>query len=142
MSSYLNIYVQPKMKDGNESKKMCLMSFSRSSSLYQAINDAGSFYAFTSIGESAEEQFYELSSDLINSICLDSNTEIQVVEKRLNEYEKYAAGNSEIIQDIISTKEYLEELKETYNQLCFISQIVDDVENDFSDFEKVFINIA
>lgn len=142
MSSYLNIYVQPKMKDGKESKKMCLMSFSRSHPLYQAIDEAGSFYAYTSIGENAEEQFYELSSDLINSICQDSNTEIQITEKRLNEYEKYAAGNSEIIQDIISTKEYLEELKETYNQLCFIRQIVDDVENDFSDFEKVFINIA
>jgi hypothetical protein len=142
MSSYLNIYVQTKMKDGKESKKMCLMSVSRNHPLYQAINEAGSFYAYTSIGENAEEQFYELSSDLISSICQDSNAEIQIVEKRLNEYEKYAAGNSEIIQEIISTKDYLEELKETYNQLCFIRQIVDDVENDFNDFEKVFINIA
>lgn len=142
MSSYLNIYVQPKIKDSVESKKMCLMSCSRSHPLYQAINEAGSFYAYTSIGENAEEQFYELSSDLISSVCQDLNTEIQIVEKRLNEYEKYAAGSSEIIQEIISTKDYLEELKETYNQLCFISQIVDDVENGFSDFEKVFINIA
>lgn len=142
MSSYLNIYVQPKIKDGKESKKMCLMSVSRSSPLYQAINEAGSFYAYTSIGENVKEQFYELSSDLISSVCQDSNAEIQITEKRLNEYEKHAAGNSEIIQEIISTKYYLEELKETYNQLCFLSQIVDDAENDFSDFEKVFINIA
>jgi hypothetical protein len=142
MSSYLNIYVQPKLKDGEEPKKMCLMSVSRSHPLYQAINEAGSFYAYTSIGENAEERFYELSSDLISSICQDSNAEIQITEKRLNEYEKYAAGNSEIIQNIISTKEYLEELKETCNELCFLSQIVYDVENDFSDFEKVFINIA
>ena len=142
MSSYLNIYVQPKIKDGEESKKMILMSVSRSHPLYQAIDESGSFYAYTSIGENAEEHFYELSSDLISSICQDSNAEIQIAEKRLNEYEKYAAGNSEIIQDIISTKEYLEELKETYNQLYFIRQIVDDIENGFSDFEKVFINIA
>lgn len=142
MSSYLNIYVQPKMKDSKESKKMCLLSVSRSHPLYQAIDEAGSFYAYTSIGENAKEQFYELSSDLMSSICQDSNAEIQIVEKRLNEYKKYAAGNSEIIQDIISTKEYLEELKETYDELCFLRQIVDDVKNDFSDFEKVFINIA
>lgn len=142
MSSYLNIYVQSKIKDGSESKKMLLMSVSRSSPLYQAINEAGAFYAYTSIEENVEEQFYELESDLINSICQDVNAEIQIAEKRLNEYEKHAAGNSEIIQEIISTKEYLEELKETYNQLCFIMQIVADVENDFSDFGKVFINIA
>lgn len=142
MSSYLNIYVQSKMKDGKESKKMLLMSVSRANPLYQAIDGAGSFYAYTSIGEDAEEQFHELTSELINSICQDSNQDIQIAEKRLNEYEKHAAGNSEIIQEIISTKEYLEELKATYNQLCFIRQIVDDAENDFSDFEKVFINIA
>lgn len=130
------------MKDGSEPKKMCLMSVSRSHPLYQAIDEAGSFYAYTSIGENAEERFYELTSHLINSICQDSNEEIQIAEKRINEYEKYAAGNSDIIQDIISTKEYLEELKETYNQLCFIRQIVDDVENGFTDFGKVFINIS
>lgn len=142
MSSYLNIYVQPKMKDGKESKKLLLMSVSRSHPLYQAIDEQGSFYAYTSIGENAEEHFYELSSDLISSICQDSNAEIQITEKRLNEYKKYAGGNLEIIQEIISTKDYLDELKETYNQLCFIKQIVDDVENDFNDFGKVFINIV
>jgi prephenate dehydrogenase len=142
MSSYLNIYVRPNIKDGKESKKMCLMSVSRSHPLYQAINEAGSFYAYTSIGENTEERFYELTSNLINSICKDSSEEIMAAEKRLKEYEKYASGNSEIIQDIISTKEYLEEIKETYNQLCFIRQIVDDVENGFTDFGKVFINIS
>ena len=142
MSSYLNIYVLPKINDGQEPKKMLLYSVSRSSDLYQAINDAGSFYAYTSIGENAEEQFYELTSDLISLICQDSNEEIQVMEKRLNEYEKHAAGNSEIIQEIISTKEYLEELKETYNQLCFIKQVVYDTESGFNDFEKIFINIV
>lgn len=142
MSSYLNIYVQTKIKDGSEPKKMRLYSVSRSSGLYQAINEAGSFYAFASPGENADEYFYELTSDLLSSICQESNKEIQSTEKRLNEYEKYAAGNSEIIQDIISTKEYLEELKETYNELCFIKQIVCDVEEGYTDFEKVFINIS
>ena len=142
MSSYLNIYVQPKKEAGQEPNKMCLCSASRSSKLYQAINEAGYFYAYTTIGGDAEEQFYELTSGLISSICQDSNQEIQVTENRLNEYEKHAAGNSEIIQEIISTKEYLEELKETYNQLCFIKQVVYDTESGFNDFEKVFINIA
>lgn len=142
MSSYLNIYVQSKMKDGQKSKKMLLMSVSRANPLYQAINEAGSFYAYNSIGENTEEQFYELTSELVNSICQDSNMEIQIAEKRLHEYEKYAAGNMEIIQEIISTKDYLNELNQTYNQLRFISQIVEDAKNDFSDFEKVLINIA
>lgn len=142
MSSYLNIYVLPKINDGQEPKKMLLYSVSRSSDLYQAINEAGSFYAYTSISENAEEHFYELTSNLLSALCQNSNEEIQVVEKRLNEYEKHAAGNSEIIQDIISTKEYLEELKGTYNELCFIKQLVDDIESGYTDFEKVFINIT
>lgn len=142
MSSYLNIYVLPKIKEGQESKKMLLMSVSRANPLYQAINEAGSFYAYTNIGENAEEQFYELTSELINSICQDSIQDIQIAEKRLNEFEKYATGNMEIIQEIISTKDYLNELNQTYNQLHFISQIVEDAENGFSDFEKVLINIA
>lgn len=143
MSSYLNIYVQPKVKEeGQEPKKMLLYSTSRSSDLYQSISESGNFSAYTTLEPDAEEQFYELTSGMLDSILEDSFEIISRDEKRLQEYEKYAAGNAEIIEEIIDLKNYLEGLKQTRTELYFIRRLVEDVEQGFTDFGKVFINIS
>jgi hypothetical protein len=120
MSSYLNFYI-PK---GNieEEKPLLLTSFSRSNELYSIFYDNLNI-AF--IGNE-ENKYTKLEYSDLEHILDVMDTSINSVSKRITELEKYANGNYDIISEILSLKDYLEELKENRDYVRFIAFIVAD----------------
>lgn len=116
MSSYLNFYVIPKEENDEKKKPVFLTSFSRSNELYSIFYD-NLHIAF--IGDE-KEKYTELSSVVINSLLSNADHSINNISKRIIELEKHAAGNMEIISEILDLREYLEELKENRNYVQFI----------------------
>lgn len=134
MSSYLNIYIQPKQENLEPIK---LVNYSRNSEVYQA------FYEDihpTYIGDD-KIKYTDLSVNDIDKVLRSLNESINNTSKRLNEYEKHASGNTEIINNIIELKEYLEELKETSNTINFIRRLVEGASHNLTGFNKVMCNI-
>lgn len=135
MSSYLNIYVQPKKTD----KKFLLCSFSRSSDIYQA------FYENISVAcahnGKEETQYTELSTSIIDSVIQDLEMDKAKWVNRVNEYEKHANGNTEIIEEVIIYKDNVNDIQSNIDSIKMIRTIVQDSEIDCNAFDKVFMNI-
>lgn len=134
MSAYLNFYLKPKVKENCEANKpMMFLSICRSSQLYEAFE---SYIAWSDSGE----EYTKVTSDIISNIVSDAKKEIDDWKMRMDELEKHAAGNIDIIDEIISGKKYLEELQTTYTELCFIQNMVYDLKEDYYDFECLLMN--
>lgn len=135
MSAYLNFYLRPiKSKDNtSEQKPMMFMSVCRSSPLYEAFeNDV--------IWSDSSNDYTEITKSMINGIVSVAKEELDNWKTHLIELEKHAAGNIDIINEIISGKKYLEELQSTYIELCFIKSIVYDIKEDYYDFDCLLMN--
>ncbi|MGN0966517.1 MAG: hypothetical protein ACI4OP_02870 [Candidatus Coprovivens sp.] len=134
MSSYLNIYGV--LKDSE--KKISLASFSRSHQLYQELNDN------LSIPWAGNDDVYmDLTNTDIQRVISNVNKQISEVDKRLSEYERHANGNIDIINDILSFKEYREELISTREYLYFLEELIDNTTYNYEDaFEKIICNIS
>jgi hypothetical protein len=151
MSSYLTFYGIPKDKQkydkmGNvesviEMPKvpLSIFSFSRSSDLYQA------FYEnihIAYLGDNDPEKSYtELTTGLVETVISGIKDDIEKASKRLNEYEKHVSDNAELIEDIISMKEYIDDLKDTLHRTYMIYSLVEDTTYSCSGFEKILCNI-
>ena len=143
MSSYLTFYLVPK-KDKEETKEpLVLMSYSRSSDIYQA------FYKnvdIAYIGDDDKPNYTELTKDLVNKVVNTVKTDYDDTQKnfaaRMDAYKSIKLEGKafeDYVEDFQSTTLYLEELKESVIQIEFINSIIEDL--DYSDFEKVLINI-
>ena len=134
MSSYLNIYGV--LKDSE--KKIYLAGFSRNHPLYQAINEN------ISVAWAGNEDVYtDLTSVEVQRVISDINKQISEVDNRLSEYERYASGNIDIINDILSFKEYREELVSTKEYLYFLEELIDNTTYNYENaFEKIVCNIS
>lgn len=149
MSSYLNIYLLPKADEVNkEPKKLLVKSVSRSSDLYQAFQEANIAYAYSYHGltdkndDEPEVQYTKIDYSLISTICADIYDELVKSKNRIEEYEKHAAGNTEIIDEIIQMKEYISEQESLYNELKVMKEFIYDIENyDWYSIEAVYANI-
>lgn len=127
MSSYLNIYIKPKKTD---SEPILFKSYTRSSNIYQY------FYENmhpTFIGME-ETQYTEITYDKISDVYNELSWDIKKLKRRIEEYEKNAAGNSEIIEEVINLKEYLEELEDTMHIIEFFKDTVLDTKNSWIDY--------
>lgn len=132
MSSYLNIYGVLKEDD----RKICIVSYSRSCPIYQTLYEnlhiewAGN-----------EDRYTELTTEKVNAVLSEVKNQISNLEKRINEYEKHANGNMDVINEILNSREYLEELISTREYLYFINDIIDNV--NYSDTLKgIVCNIS
>lgn len=65
--------------------------------------------------------------------------DIAKAEARRVEYEKFCHGNSELIEEMISTKEYIRDLQSIRDYISFIRDILADL--DYSGFSDVLCNI-
>lgn len=128
MSSYLNIYGQLK---SNESQYVNLVSFSSSHEIYQHMS------TFITYGE-----YTSLTVQLITEILDELKSDMDRWEKRIIEYEKYAGGNLEIIDEIIEYQDYFEDLRSTYYKIMIIRNIIKDAEEGLSDFKSIKCNIV
>ena len=133
MSSYLNIYIVPK-KDRTPIE---IVSYSSADDIYAAISEV------INIPWSGEElQYVDLSIENINKIIDDIKQDINKVDKRIVEYEKHANDNADLIEDILSQKEYREGLDDVLKRIRFLSDIIYDAKAGFSDVEKVICSIT
>ena len=155
MSSYLTFYLVPKKTKTkyvrNESddiveeevqltqEPLALMSYCRSSGVYQA------YYETLHPAYAGDEDKYsELTYSDSILVCEEYDEEyINSVKSRLDSLYKIlnAKYDSEIVDDIMSLEEYLEDNKIISESLHNISRIVYEVTKGYGDFEKVLINI-
>lgn len=131
MSSYLSFYLVPK---AHPEERLLLQSFSRSNEVYQRFFDNLSIaYAGN------EEKYTKLTVSDVESVIQDLDGDIAKAEARRVEYEKFCHGNSELIEEIISTKEYIRDLQSTRDYISFIRDILTDL--DYSGFSDVLCNV-
>lgn len=131
MSSYLSFYLVPK---AHPKERLLLQSFSRSNEVYQRFFDNLSIaYAGN------EEKYTKLTVSDVESVIRDLDDDIAKAEARRVEYEKFCHGNSELIEEMISTKEYIRDLQSTRDYISFIRDILADL--DYSGFSDVLCNI-
>lgn len=131
MSSYLSFYLVPR---AHPEEKLLLQSFSRSNEVYQRFSDNLNIaYAGN------EEKYTKLTISDVESVIQDIDADITKAETRRTEYEKFCYGNSESIEKIISTKEYIRDLQSTRDYISFIRDVLTDL--DYSGFSDVLCNI-
>ena len=131
MSSYLSFYLVPK---AHPEERLLLQSFSRSNEVYQRFFDNLSIaYAGN------EEKYTKLTVSDVESVIRDLDDDIAKAEARRVEYEKFCHGNSELIEEMISTKEYIRDLQSTRDYISFIRDILVDL--GYSGFSDVLCNI-
>lgn len=131
MSSYLSFYLVPK---AHPEERLPLQSFSRSNEVYQR------FFDNLSIAHAGnEEKYTKLTVSDVESVIRDLDDDIAKAEARRVEYEKFCHGNSELIEEMISTKEYIRDLQSTRDYISFIRDILADL--DYSGFSDVLCNI-
>lgn len=137
MSSYLNIYLVPERKDKKEKKQYLLLSsYSRSSDIYEA------FYEnINPIYSGNEDKYTTLTKVNIQVILDDLNKFIKSTQERLNLYDKYAKENPDYIQEIMSTREILQDYQSTYNIIEVLKDILDNIVDKYNDFEEMCCNI-
>lgn len=131
MSSYLSFYLVPK---AHPEEKLLLQSFSRSNEVYQRFFDN---LSITYAGN--EEKYTKLTVSDVESVIRDLDDDIAKAEARRVEYEKFCHCNSELIEEMISTKEYIRDLQSTRDYISFIRDILADL--DYSGFSDVLCNI-
>lgn len=131
MSSYLSFYLVPR---AHPEERLLLQSFSRSNEVYQRFFDNLSIaYAGN------EEKYTKLTVSDVESVIQDLDDDIAKAEARRVEYEKFCHGNSELIEEMISTKEYIRDLQSTRDYISFIRDVLTDL--DYSGFSNVLCNI-
>lgn len=132
MSSYLSFYLVPK---AHPEERLLLQSFSRSNEVYQRFFDNLSIASYAG----NEEKYTKLTVSDVESVIRDLDDDIAKAEARRVEYEKFCHGNSELIEEMISTKEYIRDLQSTRDYISFIRDILADL--DYSGFSDVLCNI-
>lgn len=135
MSSYLTFYVVPKAEG---SKPLALVSYTRSSAIYRSFNDT---LNIAYIGIDDEPQYTELTVSKVDIVIEDMKDEIEGNKKRIAEYEKHAAGNTDIIEYIIELKEDTEILEYFLHKAEFIKDLVVEASNDWNEYNKILCNV-
>ena len=135
MSSYLTFYVVPKAEG---SKPLALVSYTRSSAIYRCFNETLNV-AYIGIGD--EPQYTELTVNKVNEVIKDMKDEIEGNKKRIAEYEKHAAGNTDIIEYIIELKEDTEILEYFLHKAEYIKDLVEKASNSWNEYNKILCNV-
>lgn len=156
MSSYLSFYLVPKKtrkkynydsEKGNTTEEvklsegvpLLLMSYSRGNPVYQAYNETLDV-AYAGM----EEKYTELSYEDAKRVVDEFEEDLKKSERRLEiNYKmlKESGYNSELWEEIHSTETYIDEEKETLEELKNIQNLIYEITRDFTDFEKVLINV-
>lgn len=129
MSSYLNIYLKVKNKEMKDSALILLDSFSRSSDIYQTINELGNFYSDN--GKKTELTECTLQEALEN------------LQGQINDCSMYITTAKELkspdVQEIVEQKKYMKELEETRTYIEFLYNILKN--KDYNDIEGIYCYI-
>lgn len=122
MSSYLSFFIVPKRKSSEEPKKhIIIASYSRSSEIYQYFDEN-----LHPVWAGNEEKYTTLDLEQVGSVIHEFEKDINKAKDRLNEYEKHVKDNPEFIDEIISTKEYIQDLEYWKDKTTFIEDMLND----------------
>lgn len=135
MSSYLTFYIVPK-EEG--SKPIALLNYSRNNDIYQYFVDN---VRVVFVGMEENPQYTELTEEKIDWVIHDLKSDIGKAQKRVEEYEHHVDGNMDIIEEIISQKDYIDDLKYALSETEFIKQFVTEATHSWSDYNKVLCNV-
>lgn len=127
MSSYLNIYA--KFKDDSR-EPLLLMSYTRSSEVYQYFEQE-IHPIFMGMDEI---KYTDLTFGNTGLVCDALISEIKKLNRRIEEYEKHAGGNLEIINEIIELKEYREELANALSECSFIKMLTGETQYSYTKY--------
>jgi Mg2+ and Co2+ transporter CorA len=111
MSSYLTFY------GIKGEQKFEIFCFSRSHPIYQEFWENLSFN--TDEGELTEQSVDKVVESMLELI--------DKTKRRIEEYEKHANGNEDLIMEIIDSKEFLESEKETYYQIKIFYELLSSI---------------
>lgn len=136
MSSYLNFYLKPKTQNEEQPKYLNLMSFSRNNEVYQVVNDEiNPYYA----GD--EDKYTKILTEDMDRMLRSFRKEIDKSVDRLNILRECAKNSLEAVEEYMSWKEYVTDNENAYSTLSFIRMIVNDINNDYTDFEGIYCQI-
>ena len=135
MSSYLTFYLVPKAKG---SKPIGLISYCRSNDIYQYFSD-NIHPAY--IGNDEEDHYTELTVENVDRVLENMKNDISKYQEKISEYQKHAAGNTEIIDYILEMKEDLDILEEALHKVEFIRDLVYEASCDWNEYNKIFCNV-
>ena len=145
MSSYLNFYIVPRKREGaeEEPKPLCLMSYSRNSPVYQHYSE---IINPVFIGNDDEYKYTELTLNDVDRVVNSVKEDLENVKKRfdlrVSAYKELGKDvDNDAIDDFTSTKEYIQELEDEIKELQFIANIIHDIFSNYTDFEKVYVNV-
>jgi hypothetical protein len=128
MSSYLTFYG---VKGDN---KFEIASFSRNTDIYQEFWENGN------IPCSPDEK--ELTKDMISNVLESTKDIINRTSSKIIEYEKFASGNLDMVDDIVESKEFLEDEKRIYHQIEIFYNLLTSVEYGGKNrFDKIICTI-
>ena len=147
MSSYLTFYLVPKKTrtkyntteeiEITKGEQLALLSYSRNSNIYRVIKEElNPVY----IGME-EPQYSELTVADMHMVIRHYQADIEKSKRIYNSKLEVISNvkTEDYIQDLIDDRELLKEMEETLVTLKYLRSLVEEIE--YSDFEKVLINI-
>lgn len=150
MSSYLNIYLEPKKtekvcKEENgsevwveeplsEGKPLLLCSYTRSSPIYKAFNE----------GMYVDSTPKIVTKDNLRSVKAMVELNYNKLKKRHDlDFEILSkVYNSELKEELFEIKEEMDELEEASRFVTFLMDILEDIEINCNSFTKVYVSIS
>lgn len=139
MSGYLNITLVPKSRTTEDKKlenteeELLLLSFSRSTSMYEY------FETIIPYASNDEVKPRKITSNDIQNIISELQATIDSLEDRKEELLELAKANTEYYEDLLNTKKCIIEDKEDMSWLNLLHYIVTETENNFNDFEGIYM---
>lgn len=139
MSSYLNFYLVPKKSE----QPLHFLSYSKNSDIYQQFNKILN-PVFVGIEEcNYQELTYNDVLKVRNSVYQDIENAKKTLDKVCEAFNSIENPSIKFMNqhtnDYISRMEYIDELKDTKDEINGILNWIGDIE--YSDFKKVLINI-
>lgn len=132
MSSYLTVYLTPK----NSNERVRLMSWSRSSDIYQRLYENGVTY----VGDGSTPQFTELTGSYLSDILSIIGAEETDLQKRADIYMKNANGNVEILDEVVHMIDSIDSLRAEKAAFGFLASLADAISQGCSGFIRMEAN--
>lgn len=141
MSSYLNIYLERKKKDGErDGERLLLYSISRANPIYSLFYD-------NSIGICREDNLHEFKTSDLYGVLEEMEHKIPkelIDNAELKQYLQLISNKDAIVEmldQIKANKDYINELMEERVNLCTLYAVFNDVGEEWCSFEKLYWKI-
>ena len=138
----MNIYLVPKKEKSEKQEPLLFASYSRNTDIYQYFEVIHPTY----IGMN-ELHYSELTNDKLQEVKNEIKNDIETFERRHKhklQILRYAVKkpSEDDVHELTEEKEYIHDLKITYNTIDSLVDLLSEINNGYTDFEKVLVNIS